>query len=239
MSSTLASNEWPLPAWPHLRARVGRSLKSALAEAALAKAARRDSIPPVGTAKAAGGDAGAREMIVRLAGAADIDEIIDVQARANAASLSHVFDAANPLPMGLIASRWRAALASENFRFAVCTDRGTIVGVSQVGGSTFHALQIVPEYWGAGVAALLHDDALDELRASGQRRVVARVMERNDRARAFWTKHGWTLLPWRPTLSQYPPHPRVLTYALLLDATSRHRAQALAGQALLRLRSAA
>jgi GNAT superfamily N-acetyltransferase len=231
MLSRVLPHEPTLPGWPRLRARVGGTLKEALAEAALSTAS-----PPDAAIEASARNLDAHGLIVRRATAVDFEAIIDVQARANAASLSEVFDEEHPLPQELIASRWRTALTRDNFRFAVCTDGGTIVGVSQVGGSWFHALQVAPEYWGSGVAALLHDEALDAIRASGERRVLARVMEGNHRARAFWTKHGWILLPWRPTLSHYPPHPRVLTYARLLDTTPPRRSQALAGQALLKLR---
>jgi len=212
-----------------VRGRIARSLQNAVAEAAL-----RDTHPPPAEIDTAADEARDRGLMIRTAVPADFDQIIEVQARANATSRSHIFDEANRLPEAAIARRWRAALDSGDFRFAVCTDGDAIIGVSHVGGFWFHGLVVAPEYWGTPVARLLHDDALAALRASGERRVLARVMERNHRARAFWTKHGWTLLPWRPTLSQYPPHPRVLTYALRLDVTSPRAAQALVGQVLLR-----
>lgn len=53
-------------------------------------------------------------------------------------------------------------------------------------------LFVLPEWWGRGVAALLHDAAIAEMRAQGYR--VGRLVTPSPhvRARRFYERRGWS-----------------------------------------------
>jgi GNAT superfamily N-acetyltransferase len=153
------------------------------------------------------------ERVIRDATAADLEHLLDVQERANAAGLSPIFTAEHPLPTSKIRERWRRAFVSGLNRFRVYEDGGRIVGVCIVDAPWLHALQVLPERWGTGVAAALQEDAVRWIRDAGEEDALLRVLAANARARRFWEKHGWELLPGSTTPFQDPPHPDVVTYS--------------------------
>ena len=53
------------------------------------------------------------------------------------------------------------------------------------------ALYVVPEAWGSGVAAALHEEAVASMRELGCRATLW-VVEGNTRARRFYEREGWT-----------------------------------------------
>jgi GNAT superfamily N-acetyltransferase len=73
----------------------------------------------------------------------------------------------------------------------------------------------VPGEWGSGVAATLHDAAVEGLRALGCTEARLWVLEENARARRFYERRGW-----RPNAETrvvpYPPHPLDVGYSLAL-----------------------
>ena len=50
-----------------------------------------------------------------------------------------------------------------------------------------------PDAWGTGKGRQLHDGALAALAASGSTVVTLWVLTSNDRARRFYSHHGWQL----------------------------------------------
>lgn len=52
-------------------------------------------------------------------------------------------------------------------------------------------LFVLPEWWGRGVAPLLHDAAIDEMRSQGYRRARLFTPSRHARARRFYERRGW------------------------------------------------
>ncbi|WP_051764382.1 GNAT family N-acetyltransferase [Saccharothrix syringae] len=52
-------------------------------------------------------------------------------------------------------------------------------------------LQVDPAHWGRGVGHALHEAALAELRGLGLTTARLDVFAGNERARAFYTAHGW------------------------------------------------
>jgi GNAT superfamily N-acetyltransferase len=150
--------------------------------------------------------------VIRAPVAADLEVVLDLQERASLASLKGVFPPSHPLPTEVIRQRWSVALASSDNRFRVFEDRGQIVGVSLIAPPWLHALHVLPERWGTGVAGALHEDALQAMRSADAQEAFLRVFAGNAIARRFWEKHGWELLPWASKPHRDPPHPEMLTY---------------------------
>jgi GNAT superfamily N-acetyltransferase len=155
-------------------------------------------------------------MVIRIADSGDLDTLIDIQEKANLESLSGIFGPEHPLPTRKIALRWRAAFARPGNRVAVCERDGRVVGVTMVSQPWLHALHVLPEHWGRGVGAALHDDALAAIRAAGAQEALLRTFARNIRARRFWEKHGWEKVSGCTLTHQDPPHAELLLYAKLL-----------------------
>jgi len=155
-------------------------------------------------------------MVIRVAESGDLDTLIDIQEKANLASLSPIFGPEHPLPTRKIALRWRDAFARPENRFVLCERAGRLVGVTMAAPPWLHALQVLPEHWGRGVGAALHDDALAAIRAAGAQEALLRTFAGNTRARRFWEKHGWEQIPGSTLRHQDPPHAELLVYAKLL-----------------------
>jgi GNAT superfamily N-acetyltransferase len=148
--------------------------------------------------------------MIREAEAADLEAVLDVQERANVAALAGISER---VPTEAIRERWSVAFAAEGSRVRVFERVGEVMGVTMLTPPWLHALQVVPEAWGTGVAAALHDDALEQMASA--REVFLRVIAANHRAVAFWRKHGWETTGLRTT-HQDAPHLEILTFSKLL-----------------------
>jgi GNAT superfamily N-acetyltransferase len=56
-----------------------------------------------------------------------------------------------------------------------------------------YALYVHPQAWSTGTGRALHDGALAALAAGGSTVVTLWVLTSNDRARRFYSRHGWKL----------------------------------------------
>jgi len=102
-----------------------------------------------------------------------------------------------PSPQPPDPAGWRRALAATaTIKLAevdgvviglMCADRPQHGGPA--GAVEMVALHVVPDHWGTGVAARLHEEFLALL---GDRPGVLDVWARNDRAVAFYLRHGWS-----------------------------------------------
>jgi GNAT superfamily N-acetyltransferase len=156
--------------------------------------------------------------VVRQAGPTDWEAVLVVHERAVVAGWSDLYEPHGvPVPLELIRQRWRASFESSSNRFAVYEQSGQILGVCLVAPPWLHALSVSPEYWGTDVAAALHDDAIAAIKAAGESDALLRVMAENKRARRFWEKMGWALLPGSGVPHKDPPHFQTLTYHRHLD----------------------
>lgn len=61
----------------------------------------------------------------------------------------------------------------------------------EAGGGEIYTLYVHPEHWRSGAGAALLNDALVRLRDEGYTSVTLWVLERNERARAFYARMGW------------------------------------------------
>jgi GNAT superfamily N-acetyltransferase len=91
------------------------------------------------------------------------------------------------------AERWK--WERDTNRLTVAVDGDTVVGFTYLGPSEepgvreLNAIHVDPGYVGAGVGRLLMIDALAHLGG----RAVLWVLERNERARRFYERGGWSL----------------------------------------------
>ncbi len=90
--------------------------------------------------------------------------------------------------------RWYAVLVAATGKDAVAAP---VVGFVEIelddadSSGVMSRLFVGPEHQSTGIGTLLHDRALDELRAWGCRTARLTVIEGNDRAAAFYRSHGW------------------------------------------------
>jgi GNAT superfamily N-acetyltransferase len=150
---------------------------------------------------------------VREAVPADLEGILLAHEHAAIAGWAELYEPHGlSVPVVLMRERWRASFESEANRFAVYEDSGEILGVSVVAAPWLHALSVLPEHWGTGVATALHNDAVEAIQAASQTEALLRVVADNKRGRRFWEKMGWTLLPGSAMPHRDPPHFEMLTY---------------------------
>ncbi len=103
--------------------------------------------------------------------------------------------------------RWRRF--TESGGWAVMSE----AGFAAVEGSWLEAVYVSPEAWGTGLADVLHDAALAELRSRGVDRARLWVLEGNVRARRFYERRGWRA-DGTSRVVEFPPHPTDVGYAL-------------------------
>jgi GNAT superfamily N-acetyltransferase len=141
----------------------------------------------------------------------DFELLAAIQEAASLAGLAHIYPPAEyPFPREAVRERWRS---SEDEIFVDPEGRG----FAAVQGEWLNGLYVRPEAWGTGVAAELHDRALEALRRAGVERARLWVLEENHRARRFYERRGWAP-DGTSRVVEYPPHPLDVGYALELGA---------------------
>jgi GNAT superfamily N-acetyltransferase len=136
--------------------------------------------------------------------------LLALQRAASLAGLAHIYPPAEyPYPDAAILERWRTFSGE----VLLAEDDGVPVGCAATAACWLHGFYVVPECWGSGVAATLHEAALAALDCT---EVKLWVLEDNARARRFYEKHGW-----RPNgetrVVEYPPHPLDVGYSLIQE----------------------
>jgi putative acetyltransferase len=134
-----------------------------------------------------------------------------VQRAASLAGFAHVFPPERyPFPDDEVRRRWRefpgTVLAAER--------AGRMIGIAAVADCWLHGLYVVPEEWGSGAAAALHDEALAELADCADVRLW--TLEENHRARRFYERRGWRLNG-ETRVVPFPPNPLDVGYILVRD----------------------
>ena len=126
------------------------------------------------------------------------------------AALGHVFPPESyPLPDEAIRERWRSQLRRAEATTLLAEVDGREVGLVSFSRAWLESLFVVPELWGTGVAARLHDEAVPKL----ERPCHLWVLEENHRARRFYDRRGWRADgEQRP--ANFPPWPPELRYSL-------------------------
>ncbi|SCG76883.1 GNAT family N-acetyltransferase [Micromonospora humi] len=144
-------------------------------------------------------------MDVRAAGPADLDRIVDLHTRARIAYYGE-----GGLPVGEIVTPelareqragWMAAIDAPHKHVRCATVDGVLVGLLAMGpphtpetnAAQLYQIHVDPDRWGRGIGGTLHGLFLRHLETEGLSVGLLEVWERNTRARAFYTRHGWHL----------------------------------------------
>ena len=137
-----------------------------------------------------------------------------IQRDASLAANAHIFPPdLYPFPTAEIVERWRDSLADNAVTVLVHEEAGSTVGVAGSRAEWLDGLYVLPKWWSRGVGRSLHDEVLERQRAAGVQRCHRWVLERNDRARRFYERLGWTengdtrVVP-------FPPHPVDVGYSI-------------------------
>ena len=143
---------------------------------------------------------GVPNLVIRPATADDAEELVRANEAAWNAGMAQVADKKldELAPFDGRVARFREGIAAvpPGMRLWVAERDGQIVGNATVvvddAGGELSALYVVPEEWGSGVAAALHDQALASMRELGATEATLWVVEGNTRARRFYEREGWT-----------------------------------------------
>jgi RimJ/RimL family protein N-acetyltransferase len=160
-----------------------------------------------GTIKAMG------DLLVRPGGPEDAEAIYAIHRESAMAAYVHVFPPDRyEFPDDQMRRHWNEALRDAATEVVIAEREGRPVGFATVSPGWLRNLFVVPEEWGRGAAAAIHDEAVARLRTmdAGAR---LWVLEANERARRFYERRGWRPDGERST-SEYPPYPPTLRYAL-------------------------
>ena len=100
------------------------------------------------------------------------------------------------------AARWKKVLASgfgDGKRLFVQLEDRTLVGMAGIGPDRWklgcgelYMINVDPDAWGRGFGRALLAHAQGALRELGHARAILWVVSRNDRARRFYERAGWT-----------------------------------------------
>ncbi|MGW4292719.1 GNAT family N-acetyltransferase [Micromonospora chersina] len=143
---------------------------------------------------------------VREATLADLDELIDVHTQARLAYYGAGGLASesivNPTLEREQRTGWAAAIGSPRKRVLCAVVEGRIVGIAAMGPplssevdagtvGQLYQIHVIPGSWRKGIGSRLHALFVRYLKEISLPTGVLEVWERNSRARAFYTRHGW------------------------------------------------
>jgi GNAT superfamily N-acetyltransferase len=155
-------------------------------------------------------------LLIREARPDEAEVLAAIQEEASVAALADIFPPDRyPFPVDAVRERWRDALADPELTVLVAERNGAPAGVAGCRAEWLDGLYVLPASWGEGVGRKLHDQALNQLRATGSARCHLWVLEHNDRARRFYERLGWRengdtrVVP-------FPPNPIDVGYSISL-----------------------
>ena len=149
--------------------------------------------------------------MIRRSGRDEAELHFVIQRAACVESFPHIFPPElYPFPDDEVRQRWR-----EFAGIVLLAERdGVPVGIAGVESCWLHGFYVVPEHWGTGVAAELHEAALDAMADCPELKLW--VLEDNHRARRFYEKHGWRENG-EKRIVPYPPNPVDVGYSYVRD----------------------
>lgn len=157
-------------------------------------------------------------VVVRLAGADDLDALLNVQQEGSVTGLAHIFpQELYPFPRSAIRQRWAEELDDPETHVYVCVDgAGVVVGFAATRANELLHFGTAVRTWGTGTAQYLHEAMLVELARTAPAdsdHLRLRVFEANTRARRFYEKLGWRTTEQR-TRSAFAPYAVLIEYHL-------------------------
>jgi GNAT superfamily N-acetyltransferase len=148
--------------------------------------------------------------VIRPAAPGDEETLLEIQRAASLAALAHVFPPDRyPFPDEAVRDRWREQVRRGDATTLLAEVEERPVGLVSFSAAWLESLFVVPERWGTGLAARLHDEAVAVL----ERPCHLWVLEENHRARRFYDRRGW-LADGERRPANFPPWPPELRYTL-------------------------
>lgn len=150
-------------------------------------------------------------MRTRSASPGDAGVLATLHRAAAIARYADIFPIEVPPPsISELTDEWSDLISSAAIAL-VALDGGAVIGGAVVAadadvpaGWALRRLYVHPDRWGSGVGSLLHDAVVVEARSLGIRSLNLWVLEQNGKARAFYERRGWLLVPGR-VLQNDPP----------------------------------
>ncbi|QGV81266.1 GNAT family N-acetyltransferase [Streptomyces ficellus] len=142
--------------------------------------------------------------MIRHATLQDLDAIAALHQEARATYYrGHLPDADFEGPAELARSRQGWAAAVDRGNAVLCAEAdGELVGVAAFrpvdGTMSLTQLHVAPAHWRRGTGTRLHAACVAAWRAAGVTTARLEVFEHNERAHAFYTRHGWLPDPVAP-----------------------------------------
>ena len=114
-----------------------------------------------------------------------------------------MFPARAPTPtLEMLVNEWRTAFDDPTHQAFLATEAGSAIGTvairsdpDNVGSGELRRLHVVPTHWARGIGSALYSTALQALRNAGYSEAGLWVLAANSRARSFYERRGWTLVP--------------------------------------------
>jgi GNAT superfamily N-acetyltransferase len=154
--------------------------------------------------------------VIRRARPDESETLLRIQREAAVAAFAHIFPPDRyPFPDDGVHADWQSALADPALEIYIAEIDGEPAASVAVGHGFLRNLYVLPEHQGTGVGSMLHDHALDRLRALGWDEAKLWTLEENDGARRFYERRGWRLNGEMREVP-FPPHPLDVGYSLPL-----------------------
>lgn len=131
-------------------------------------------------------------MILRPATVADLTCLVNVQQEGALAALAHIFSQdTTPFPRKDISARWEKELTDPTTQVLVAEEESRIRGFAATRSDQLLHFGTAVDSWGTGLASAMHDAVLTRWGNAEVTHVWLWVFQENQRARRFYTKHGW------------------------------------------------
>jgi putative acetyltransferase len=151
--------------------------------------------------------------VIRAARPDESETLLRLQRAAAVAAFAHVFPPdLYPFPDNGVRADWEDALADPEIEIYLIEVDGEPVGSVAAGHGFLRNLYVLPERQGAGLGEMLHDHALERLRARGWSEAKLWTLEENHAGRRFYEKRGWSLNG-ETRVVPFPPNPLDIGYS--------------------------
>lgn len=157
----------------------------------------------------------------RVATAADLPALRDLERAASLASLGHIFPPDRyPFPDDDVLARWALVLDEPDADVLVLDGTDGLVALAAHDDCWLRHLAVHPGHWGRGIATAAVGAAVAEMDRRGSTAAHLWCLEENHRARRLYEYLGWRATADRRP-APWPPQPPELRYSRLIVASER------------------
>lgn len=140
---------------------------------------------------------------VHLASSEDTEKLARVHLLTVISAYADILPSTAPTPsFEAVAAEWQSTFDDPTCQAFLAEDSGIPVGTVAIradphfaGCGQLRRLHVLPEHWNVGIGSALHLAALEAIRDGGYGQAGLWVLQANERARNFYERRGWTLVP--------------------------------------------